>query len=208
MKKKKETVKKAMPKKQSVKKATPKKTTASKPAKKVTKPAPKKTAKAPSQKKAFKHADAKSPKKTSGNKAKKKPVPIGRTIKTKDKYLPYNPKKVKELKDKRWVAVIDKNTNEELAIVRLTDEEQPNTTLLSTYKKGNKKDTYFKHFVETEDNEGKAIRVDGKKFIENLPRYDLSNDEVKTIQNKVYHKVKQSQANNNKIKKLKGKKKK
>lgn len=184
-----------------------KKKAAKKPIKKADKPVQKKTAKATLQKKSFKRAETKLPKKSGGNK-KRKSVPIGRTIKTKDKYLPYNPKKVQELKDKRWVAVIDKNTNEELAIVRLTNEEQSNTTLLSTYKKGNKKDTYFKHFVETEDNEGKAIRVDGKKFIENLPRYDLSSEEVKTIQNKVYHKVKQSQANNNKIKKLKGKKKK
>lgn len=159
-------------------------------------------------KKAVKRADAKLPQKSGGNMTKKKVVPIGRTLKTKDKYLPYNSKKVQELKDKRWVAVIDKNTNEELAIVRLTNEEQPNTTLLSTYKKGNKKDTYFKHFVETEDNEGKAIRVDGKKFIENFSRYDLNDEEVKIIQNKVYHKVKQSQSNNNKIKKLKGKSKK
>lgn len=78
---------------------------------------------------------------------KTKSVPIGRTLKTKDKYLPYDPKKVRELKDKRWVVVIDKNTNEELAVVRLTDERQPNTTHLPTYKKGNRKDTYFKHFV-------------------------------------------------------------
>ena len=78
--------------------------------------------------------------------------------------MPYNPNKVQILKDKRWVAVIDKNSNEELAIVRLTNEEQSNTTLLSTYKKGNEKDTYFKHFVETEDNEGKAIRLTGKSL--------------------------------------------
>lgn len=139
---------------------------------------------------------------------KTKSVPIGRTLKTKDKYLPYDPKKVRELKDKRWVAVIDKNTNEELAVVRLTDERQPNTTHLPTYKKGNRKDTYFKHFVETADSEGNAIRVDGKKFIENLAKYDLSKDEVKEIQNKVYHRVKQSQANNAKIKRLKSRDKK
>lgn len=139
---------------------------------------------------------------------KTKSVPIGRTLKTKDKYLPYDPKKVRELKNRRWVAVIDKNTDEELAVVRLTDERQPNTTRLPTYKKGNRKDTYFKHFVETEDSEGNAIRVDGKKFIENPARYDLSKDEVKEIQNKVYHRVKQSQANNMKIKRLKSRDKK
>lgn len=48
---------------------------------------------------------------------KENSVPIGRTLKTKDEYLPYDPKKVQKLKQKRWVAVIDKNTNEDLAIV-------------------------------------------------------------------------------------------
>lgn len=153
--------------------------------------------KSEAQKKAIRRSYAKKAEKNGAG------VPIGRTIKTKDEYLPYNPKKVQELKQKRWIAVIDKNTNEELAIVRLTDERQPNTTLLPTYKKGNKRDTYFKHFVETEDSDGNAIRVDGKKFIENLAKYDLSADEVKTIQNKVYHRVKQAQSNNKKIKRLK-----
>ena len=143
-------------------------------------------------------------KKGSKKPIKKKSVPIGRTLKTKDKYLPYDPKKVQKLKEKRWVAVIDKNTNEELAVVRLTDERQSNTTHLPTYKKGNRRDTYFKHFVETQDNEGKAIRVDGKKFVENLSKYDLSKDEIKLIQNKVYHRVKQSQSNNAKVQRLKG----
>ncbi len=134
-------------------------------------------------------------------------VPIGRTIKTKDEYLPYDPKKVQELKQKRWIAVIDKNMNEELAIVRLTDERQPNTTPLPTYKKGNKRDTYFKHFVETEDSDGNAIRVDGKKFIENLAKYDLSAKDVSVIREKVLKHTRQSQENRQKIEQLKGKKK-
>lgn len=138
---------------------------------------------------------------------KTKSVPIGRTLKTKDKYLPYDPKKVRELKDRRWVAVIDKNTNEELAVVRLTDERQPNTTHLPTYKKGNRKDTYFKHFVETADSEGNAIRVDGKKFIENLAKYDLSKDEINLIQKTVRGHCKQAISNRSKVQKLKNKKK-
>lgn len=138
-------------------------------------------------------------KKGSKKPIKKKSVPIGRTLKTKDKYLPYDPKKVQKLKEKRWVAVIDKNTNEELAVVRLTDERQPNTTHLPTYKKGNRRDTYFKHFVETQDNEGKAIRVDGKKFVENLSKYDLSKDEINLIQKTVRGHCKQATANKKKI---------
>ena len=176
---------------------------------KAKKPAPKKAAKALLQKKAFKRADAKSPKKTGDNKAKEQTVPLGRTIKTKDEYLPIVKKRSKELKDERWVAVIDKNTNEELAIVRLTTKKQPKTTFLrKTKKQGNKVETRFKHFVETEDNEGNAIRVDGKRFIENLQKYDLTANEITKVRDKVLHHSKQSSENRKKIEKLKAKDKK
>lgn len=133
----------------------------------------------------------------------KKPIPIGRTLKTKDKYLSHDSDK--NLKEKRWVAVIDKNANEELAVVRLTTKNTKNTTHLPTYNSGNKKKTYFKHFVETKDNAGNPIKVDNKKFYENSDKYDLKESEVKAIQNKVFHKVKQSQKNNDLIKNLKNK---
>ena len=113
---------------------------------------------------------------------------------------------MQELKSHRWVVIIDKNTDEELAVVRLTDENQPNTTYLPTYKKGNGKKTYFKHFVETEDNEGAPIRSDGKKFIENEAKYDLSAGEVKYVRKKVLDHSKQSKANREKIFRLKNKK--
>lgn len=132
-------------------------------------------------------------------------VPIGRTLKTKDKYLPAKKSKTQELKNKRWVAVIDKNTNEELAIVRLTDENQKNTTILKNYIKGNKRETYFKHFVEVEDNEGKPIKIDGVKFIENDKKYDLTQEQVKQIKKTVLKNTKQSQDNQNKINRLKNK---
>lgn len=61
-------------------------------------------------------------------------------------------------KNKRIVAVIDSNSADELAVVRLTTQKQANTTELPTYKKGNKKETRFKHFVEITDNEGKPIK--------------------------------------------------
>lgn len=136
----------------------------------------------------------------------KKSVPVGRTLKTQDRYLPYKKNKVQELKSHRWVVVIDKNADEEFAVVRLTDEDQPNTTYLPTYKKGNRKKTYFKHFVETEDNEGAPIRLDGKKFIENEAKYDLSAGEVKYVRKKVLDHSKQSKANREKIFRLKNKK--
>ena len=129
-------------------------------------------------------------------------VPIGRTLKTKDEYLPKKKGMVKQLKEERWVAVIDKNTKEELAVVKLTTKNQSNTTELAGYKAGNKRRTFFGHFVEINDNEGKPIKV-SEKFAQNHPKNDLTTEQVKTIQNKVLHKVKQSQTNLNKIKKLK-----
>lgn len=133
-------------------------------------------------------------------------VPIGRTLKTQDKYLPSDRSKVQNLKDHRWVVVIDKNTDEELAIVRLTTERQANSSPLPKYRKGNKKQTYFKHFVETEDDEGKAIRVDGKKFLQNLKKYDLTPKQVGQVKNKVFNHTKQAQANREKLAALKKKK--
>lgn len=133
-----------------------------------------------------------------------KRYPNGRTIKTQDKYLPTDKKgKSTKPKTKRRVVVVDSNRYDELAVVRLTTQNQPNTTELRTYKKGNGKTTYFKHFVEIMDDEGIPIKIDGKKFIENPWAWDLSADEVKTIQNTVYHRVLQSKSNNDKIKRLK-----
>lgn len=133
---------------------------------------------------------------------------IGGTLKTEDRYLPYQEEYVEELKDKRWVAIIDKNSNEELAIVRLTDEKQKNTTLLEGYVKGNKKDTYFKHFVEVEDNEGQPIKIDGVKFIKNEEKYNLTKKQVAKVRTKNLAHVKQSQTNQENLSKLKGEEKK
>ncbi len=130
-------------------------------------------------------------------------VPVGRTLLTKDEYLPNNPAKVNKTnggnpKSKRWVAVIDKNAREELAVVKLTTQVTPNTTPLPTYQKGNGKQTNFKHFVETEDDEGKPIVVDGKKFKENHAKYDLSSAEVHTVHEVVYTSARQAKANRKK----------
>ncbi len=139
-------------------------------------------------------------------------VPVGRTLITKDEHLPNKPGKAKRSndsksnpKDHRWVAVIDKNDKEELAVVKLTTQNTPNTTHLPTYKKGNKKDTYFKNFVEIEDNEGNPIVV-GDKFKENAEEYDLSKEETQNIKDVVYgsaHQAKRNRKLYNKLKKRK-----
>lgn len=142
----------------------------------------------------------------STRKGKTKDTPIGRTIKTKDEHLPIVQNKVEKLKDERWIAVIEKNDQNELAVVRLTTQKQNNTSKLKGYKKGNGKETYYKHFVEVTDNNGNPIKVDGVRFIENGKQYDLTIEQVKAVKNKVYGHVKQAKQNNDKVKKLKGKK--
>ncbi len=131
--------------------------------------------------------------------------PIGRTIKTKDEFLPAKDSKVHNKKERRWVAVIDKNSKEELAVVRLTTQKQKNSSLLVGYCRGNKKETYFKHFVEIKDNEGKPIKVDGKKFVENNKTNDLTGKQVKEIKKRVFKHSRQSENNKKNIVVLKSK---
>jgi hypothetical protein len=130
--------------------------------------------------------------------------PSGRTLETQDKYLPTDKKgKPTNPKENRRVAIIDSNRHDELAVVSLTTQKQPNTTSLPTYKKGNKKGTYFKHFVEVEDNERNPIKVDGKKFKENPRADDLKPSEVIRVRETVLKHTKQSESNRAKIEKLK-----
>ena len=156
-----------------------------------------------------KKLDTKKPvkKETKASKPEKKKAPtkveVGNTLLTKDKYLPQKQSKVKQLKEKRWVAVIEKNEKEELGVVKLTTKEQANTTELKGYKTGNKKTTYFGHFVETEDNEGKPIKVDNVKFKKNDTKYNLTRKQVQIVKDKVLKHSKQASENNRKIKKLK-----
>ena len=138
-----------------------------------------------------------------------KRYPNGRTIKTQDKYLPTDKKgNSAKLKTKRRVVVVDSNRYDELAVVRLTTQNQPNTTELRTYKKGNGKTTYFKHFVEIMDDEGNPIKIDGKKFIENPWAWDLSNSEMNEVYNAVFKHSQQAGTNIDKIKRLKSREKK
>lgn len=142
--------------------------------------------------------------KKSKDKNVSKKTPIGRTVKTKDKYLPTKKGTGKtKPKEKRWIAVISRNEKGELAVVRLTTEKQSNTTKLASYKKGNGKITYFKHFVEIEDNEGKPIKIDGVRFIENHKKYDLNKKEVRQVMDKVLKHTKQATENKKKITALK-----
>lgn len=72
----------------------------------------------------------------------------------------------------------------------------------------NKINTYFKHFVEITDDEGKPITATQKgKFQENNSAYDLSQKELKRVKSKVFHHCKQAASNQQNVKKLKNDKK-
>ena len=130
--------------------------------------------------------------------------PNGRTLKTQDKYLPEGKGgKSENPKASRRVVVIDSNKKDELAVVKLTTSTQPNTSPLPSYKQGNGKPARFKHFVETQDNEGKPIKVDGEKFKENPWAYDLNTSEVTHIKKVVLEETRQSKTNKEKIAALK-----
>lgn len=169
---------------------------------KTTSQAKRSTTKVPAQAK----RQTKAPSKTSTTKNKNvsKRYPNGRTLKTKDKYLPIvKDKKSDNPKDERWVAIIDSNRKDELAVVRLTKQNQPNTTHLPTYKKGNGQRSFFKHFVEIVDDAGDPIKVDGRKFQENPREFDLNAEQLATVKSKVIDHCRQSSENKKKIADLK-----
>ncbi len=119
-------------------------------------------------------------------------VPLGRTLSTYDHYLDRNSKSNK----KRPVAVIDRNKRNELAVVALSSRDGKHRTRLKNYQDGK---SYFKHFVETRDNEGKPIKV-GAKFRENHPRNDISRRDVQRIRKTVLEKSVPSKQNREKMK--------
>ncbi len=122
---------------------------------------------------------------------KKRFIPWGRTLTTNDKYL--GKQKTKSCKT-RPVVVVDTN-NEDLAVVPLSSKNGANRTELKGYKnpKTNQK-TYYKHYLEIEDNEGYPIRVN-EKFRENHKNMDISREQVLDIRQKILTKAKTKDRN-------------
>ncbi len=118
-------------------------------------------------------------------------VPLGRTLSTYDHYLDKNSKSNK----KRPVVVIERNKRNELAVVPLSSREGKHRTRLKNYQEGK---SFFKHFVEICDNEGKPIKV-GRKFRENHPQNDVSKRDVNRIRKKVFEDSLPSAHNKQKI---------
>lgn len=128
-------------------------------------------------------------------------VPQGRTLSTRDNYLG-NGKKTGSTKE-RPVVVIEANKNNDLAVVPLSSREGKNRTRLKNYQQGQ---SYFKHYVEIEDDEGNPIRVN-KKFKENHPNMDVSGEDVQKIKDKVLYHGKASVTNREKMNKFRDDKK-
>lgn len=120
-------------------------------------------------------------------------VPQGRTLSTHDNYLG-DGKKTGSTK-RRPVVVIETNEANELAVVPLSSRAGNNRTRLKNYQQGQ---SYFKHFVEIYDDEGKPIRVNNK-FRENHSNMDLSKQDIAFIMHKVFDDSMPQVANKKKI---------
>ena len=122
---------------------------------------------------------------------KKKFIPWGRTLTTNDRYLG---KQKTGSKKTRPVVVVD-NYEDDLAVVPLSSKKGANRTELKGYQnKKTKQKTYYKHYLEIEDNEGQPIRVNDK-FRENHKNMDLSRKDVLDIRQTIFTKAKTKQRN-------------
>lgn len=178
------------------KKSTATKTEESKPTQKRCAPAKaagKSTAKAPS--KAAGKPAATEKKETMLRTATGK-VPRGRTLTTHDNFLPGG-KKTGSTK-KRPVVVIEASPKNNLAVVPLSKTSGKNKTHLDNYQQGQ---SFFKHYVEIEDDEGKPIRIN-EKFSENSPDMDISEKDTDRITKKVLGHAKSTSENRKKIDKF------
>ena len=139
--------------------------------------------------------------KTSKKRTKGGKVPQGRTLSTYDHYLG-NGKKTGSKKE-RPVVVNETNDYNDLAVVPLSSRQGRNRTRLKNYQQGQ---SYFKHYVEIQDDEGKPIRVN-KKFRENHPNMDVSRQDVERITDKVLYRSQPAKENRRKMDKFRSKKK-
>lgn len=118
-------------------------------------------------------------------------IPWGRTLTTKDNFL--GKQKTNSCKT-RPVVVVDTN-KENLAVVPLSSKKGANRTELKGYTNTRtKQKTYYKHYLEIEDNEGHPIRVN-EKFRESHKNMDVSKKQVDEIRSTIFSKAKTQQRN-------------
>ena len=121
-------------------------------------------------------------------KNKNKYVPRGRTFTTYDNFLGRS--KTKSNK-KRPIVAIDSNEYGEIVAVPLSSRKGANRTRLRSYQQGN---SYYKHYVEIEDDEGRPIKANNK-FKANHKNMDISKKDVESIRKTVFSNSKQKQRN-------------
>ena len=124
-------------------------------------------------------------------------IPRGRTLTTQDNYL--GKQKTNSTKT-RGVVVVD-TCGDNLAVVPLSSRDGANRTELKgynkTFDKMNKKKkvkTYYKHYLEIEDNEGRPIQVN-EKFRENHKNMDVPKNRVDEIRSTIFSKARTKQRN-------------
>lgn len=122
-------------------------------------------------------------------------VPQGRTLSTLDKYLDRN---AKDPDKERPVVVIASNKNNDLAVVQLSTQVGKDRTRLKNYQQGQ---SFFKHYIEIEDDNEMPIRVN-EKFRENHPNMDVSKRDMDRIIDKVLYHSKASLENQKKMNKF------
>ncbi len=111
-----------------------------------------------------------------------KKVPNGRTLQTRDEFLsggkgkenikPNHPDKHDLY---RRVGVVDSNSKDELAVVKLGTKGRHS---LDNYLNGKSK---YNAYIEIEDNKGNRIKIDGVRFVENNTRRDIGHEDVTKI---------------------------
>lgn len=75
----------------------------------------------------------------------------------------------------RRVGVVDSNSKDELAVVKLGTKGRHS---LDNYLNGKSK---YNAYIEIEDNKGNRIKIDGVRFVENNTRRDIGHEDVTKI---------------------------
>lgn len=140
------------------------------------------------------------PKAVNPSRTKTGKVPQGRTIITNDNYLA-DGKRTGSTAEHPAI-VIEASEKNELVIVPTSSQAGKNRTRLPNYQQGQ---TYYKHFIEIEDDEGNPIMIN-EKFRENHPNMDVSSKDVAEIIDKVLNHSKPSSDNRNKLDKFRKRK--
>lgn len=118
-------------------------------------------------------------------------IKIGQTLSSNDLYLPYNKGRVPESKE-RPVIVADKNKNNELVVIPGSTQKTSNTTFYG--KHGIK---FYRHNLETKDNEGNPIKY-GAKFRKTNKCTQIPYRDVIQIKDKVLNHTRFSSENKKK----------